>query len=111
MIDKQANLYVADRQNDRIQVFDTDGKFKEQWRLDGPAWSLCITPGPNQVIFVGSVGHVYKLDLTGKVLAKFGKLGRLPGYFDSIHSLTCPDEHTLYLAEEFSYRFDKITLP
>jgi DNA-binding beta-propeller fold protein YncE len=111
VIDKQQNLYVADRQNNRIQVFNTDGKFKEQWRLDGPAWSLCITPGPTQVLFVGSVGHVYKIDLTGKVLAKFGKLGRLPGYFDSIHSLTCPDEHTLYLAEEFSYRFDKITLP
>jgi hypothetical protein len=111
VIDKQNNLYVADRQNSRIQVFDLNGKFKEQWKLDGLTWSLCITPGPTQYIFVGSVGHVYKLDLSGKVLAKFGKLGRLPGYFDSIHALACPDEHTLYLAEEFSYRFDKVTLP
>jgi hypothetical protein len=63
------------------------------------------------VLFVGSVGHVYKLDLNGKVLGRFGKLGRLPGWFDSIHSLSCPDEKTLYLAEEFSYRFDKVVLP
>src|SRR5262249_1857078 len=70
-----ANLYVADRQNSRIQVFDTDGTFKQEWDLDGLTWSLCITPGPNQVIFVGSVGKVYKMDLTGKVLGTFGKLG------------------------------------
>ena len=111
VMDRNSNLYVADRQNDRIQVFTTDGQFKEQWRLPGPAWSLCITPGPTQTIFVGSIGRVYKLDLEGNIVGAFGKLGRLPGWFDSIHALACPDEKTLYLAEEFSYRFDKVTLP
>jgi DNA-binding beta-propeller fold protein YncE len=110
VIDANQNLYVADRQNDRVQVFDTEGTFKQEWKLDGPPWSLCITPGPNQVIFVGSVGRVYKMGLDGKVLGTLGKLGRLPGWFDSIHALACPDEKTLYLAQEFSYRFDKIVL-
>lgn len=110
VMDANSNLYVADRQNDRVQVFTTDGEFKQEWKLPGPAWSLCITPGPNPAIFVGSVGKVYKLDLTGKIVGQMGKLGRLPGWFDSVHSLACPDEKTLYLAEEFSYRFDKIVL-
>ncbi len=110
VIDKNANLYVADRQNNRVQVFDTDGTFKQEWPLDGLAWSLCITPGPNQVIFVGSVGKVYKMALDGKVLGTFGKLGRLPGWFDSIHAIACPDEKTVYVANEFSYRFDKVVL-
>ncbi len=110
VMDANSTLYVADRQNDRIQVFDTDGNLKTVWNLDGPAWSLCITPGPRQVLFVGSVGRVYKLDLEGHVLGKFGKLGRLPGWFDSIHALACPDEKTVYLANEFSYRFDKVVL-
>lgn len=110
VIDANSTLYVADRQNNRIQVFDTDGILKSVWNLDGPAWSLCITPGPRQVLFVGSVGRVYKLDLEGHVLGKFGKLGRLPGWFDSIHALACPDEKTVFLANEFSYRFDKIVL-
>ena len=35
-------------------------------------------------------------DLNGKLLGEFGKLGRLPGWFDSIHALACPDEKTLY---------------
>jgi DNA-binding beta-propeller fold protein YncE len=110
VIDRNQNLYVADRQNSRIQVFDTDGKFKQAWDLDGLTWSLCITPGPNQVIFVGSVGKVYKMDLTGKVLGTFGKLGRLPGWFDSIHAIACPDEKTVYIANEFSFRFDRVIL-
>jgi DNA-binding beta-propeller fold protein YncE len=110
VMDANSTLYVADRQNSRVQVFDTDGNFKQEWRVAGLAWSLCITPPPNQVIFVGSVGKVYKYDLSGKLLGEFGKLGRLPGWFDSIHALACPDEKTLFLAEEFSYRFDKVVL-
>jgi len=110
VMDRNQNLYVADRQNSRVQVFDTDGKFKQEWDLDGLTWSICITPGPTQVIFIGSVGKVYKMDLTGKVLGTFGKLGRLPGWFDSIHAIACPDEKTVYVANEFSYRFDKVVL-
>src|SRR4030095_12519575 len=37
VIDANANLYVADRQNSRVQVFDTEGKFKQEWPLDGLA--------------------------------------------------------------------------
>jgi DNA-binding beta-propeller fold protein YncE len=110
VMDKNSTLYVADRQNSRVQVFDTEGNFKQEWKVGALAWSLCITPGPNQVIFVGSVGKVFKYDLNGKLLGEFGKLGRLPGWFDSIHALACPDEKTLYLAEEFSFRFDKVVL-
>ena len=110
VMDRGQNLYVADRQNSRVQVFDTNGTFKQAWDLDGLTWSMCITPGPTQVIFVGSVGKVYKMDLTGKVLGTFGKLGRLPGWFDSIHAIACPDEKTVYVANEFSYRFDKVIL-
>jgi hypothetical protein len=92
------------------QVFDTDGNFKKESRIGGLAWSLCVTPGPNQVIFVGSIRRVYKYYLSGKLLGEFGKLGRLVGWFESIHAVACPDEKTLFLAEEFSYRFDKVVL-
>jgi hypothetical protein len=110
VMDANQTLYVADRANNRVQVFDTDGNFKQEWKVGALAWSLCITPPPNQVIFVGSVGKVFKYDLNGKLLGEFGKLGRLPGWFDSIHALACPDDKTLYLAEEFSFRFDKVIL-
>jgi DNA-binding beta-propeller fold protein YncE len=110
VMDAKGNLYVADRGNSRVQVFDTDGKFLQEWRNAGPPWSLCITPGPNQVLFVGSIGKVYKMDLNGNVLGAFGKPGKLPGEFEWIHGIACPDEHTIYLAEELTWRVEKIVL-
>jgi streptogramin lyase len=76
-IDRNNNVYVGDRSNHRIQVFDTDGKFLRMFSIDVPPVpgtksvngntptgdrlkeligapnSICITPGPNQVMFVG----------------------------------------------------------
>ncbi len=108
--DAKGTLYVADRQNGRIQVFDADGTFRQQWRLGGNPWSICITPGPKQVLFVGSVGRVFKVDLNGKELGVLGRFGRVPGTFDWVHAVACPDEHTLYAAQELSWRLDKIAL-
>jgi DNA-binding beta-propeller fold protein YncE len=109
-IDQKNTLYVADRANGRIQTFDTDGNFKQEWRVGGAPWSICITPGPRQVMYVGSVGKVVKVDLDGKVLGSMGKFGRVPGTFDWVHGIACPDEHTVYAAQELSWRLDKLTV-
>jgi DNA-binding beta-propeller fold protein YncE len=108
VIDRQGNLIVADRQNGRIQTFDTDGNFKQEWRPGGNPWSLCLTRGPNPVLYVGSVGRVFKMDLSGKVLGSLGKFGRVPGTMDWVHGVACPDEHTVYAAQELSFRLDKL---
>ena len=108
VIDRNQNLYVADRGNSRIQVFDTDGNLKDVWtNLPGAPWSFCITPGQNQVLFVGSVGKVYKLDLTGKVLGQYGHYGRTEGTLDWVHAVACTDEKTVYATEEQAWRLDK----
>ena len=72
-------------------------------------WSLLyhLTNGPNPVLFVGRVGHVYKMSLDGKILGVFGRSGRMPGTLDSIHAIACPDEKTLYLANLYASRMDK----
>jgi hypothetical protein len=107
VVDASDVVYVADRGNSRIQTFDTDGNRKAIWNLPTAPWSLCLTGGANQTLFVGSVGRVYKMDLTGKVLGVFGRSGRMPGTLDSIHQLACPDEKTLYLANLYASRLDK----
>jgi len=109
VIDNNDVVYVADRGNSRIQTFDTDGNRKAVWNLPTAPWSLCLTSGPSQKLFVGSVGRVYEMDLTGKVLGAFGRPGRMPGTLDSIHQLACPDEKTLYLANLYASRLDKWT--
>ncbi|HXR94981.1 MAG TPA: peptidyl-alpha-hydroxyglycine alpha-amidating lyase family protein [Rhizomicrobium sp.] len=107
VVDDNDMVHVADRANNRIQTFDTDGRLKSVWRLPTAPWSLCLTRGPDQVMFVGSVGRVYKMDLTGKILGMFGRPGRMPGTIDSIHQIACPDEKTVYLANLYSNRADK----
>jgi DNA-binding beta-propeller fold protein YncE len=107
VVDNNDVIYVADRGNSRIQTFDTEGNQKAVWNLPTAPWSLCLTNGPNQTLFVGSVGRVYKMDLSGKVLGMFGRQGRMPGTIDSIHQLACPDEKTVYLANLYASRLDK----
>jgi DNA-binding beta-propeller fold protein YncE len=112
VVDNNDIIYVADRANNRIQTFDTSGKLLQVWPMPGPVWSICLTNGPNQVLFAGSIGRIYKLDIaTGKILGQFGRTGRFPGTLDSIHQLACPDEKTLYVVNEFASRLDKWVLP
>ena len=107
VVDNNDVVYVADRGNSRIQVFDTDGNRKAVWNLPTAPWSLCLTNGPNQVMFAGSVGRVYKIDLTGKILGAFGRPGKMAGTIDSVHGIACPDEKSLFLAELYASRLDK----
>jgi len=134
--DNQDNIYVADRGNRRIQVFDTDGKFLRQFTIDVPVdpnarpaignkptattgtmspgapWAICITPGPNQILYSadGFPGRIYKLTLDGKVLGVFGKSGKQLGQFGWVHEIACPMENELYVAELLNWRVQKLIL-
>jgi len=135
-VDAQGEVYVADRGNRRIQVFDGDGKFLRQITIDVPVppdarpaigpkptattgtmapgapWAICITPPPNQVLYSADAypGRIYKLSLDGKVLGMLGESGKLPGQFGWIHEIACPSENTLYVAELLNWRVQKLIL-
>jgi hypothetical protein len=135
-IDAQDNIYVADRGNHRIQVFDPTGKFLRQIvidvpvppdarpaignktdrpsgsRMPGSPWAICITPPPHQVLFSSDAfpGRIYKLSLDGKLLGVFGKTGKQLGQFGWIHEIACPSENELYVAELLNWRAQKIVL-
>jgi DNA-binding beta-propeller fold protein YncE len=135
-VDAAGNIYVADRGNRRIQVFDGDGKFLRQMTIDVPApsdarpaignrptvttgtmspgapWTICITPGPKQVLYTSDAfpGRIYKLSLDGKVLGMFGKAGKQLGQFGWIHEIACPSENELYVSEILNWRVQKLVL-
>jgi DNA-binding beta-propeller fold protein YncE len=118
-IDAQGLIYVADTGNRRIQVFDGDGNLKGRLLNVGTPRAICITSGPRQVMYVSNSnppedidaeGEIYKVDLTGKLLGKFGRAGRLAKEFNAVNQLECRSENELWAAEIGNWRVSKITL-
>jgi hypothetical protein len=118
-IDAQGLVYVADAGNRRIQVFDADGNFKTKFLNVGTPRAICITQGPRQVMYVSNSnppenidydGEIFKVDMTGKLLGKFGHAGRLAKEFNAVNQLECRTENELWAAEIGNWRVSKITL-
>jgi DNA-binding beta-propeller fold protein YncE len=117
-IDAQNNVYVGDRENKRIQVFDVEGNFKTQYANAGAPYAICITPGPRQFLYTSNSnpstgmdnGEIYKMTLDGKILGKFGRAGKLLKEFGTVHQMDCRSENELYVGEITNWRVQKLTL-
>jgi len=97
-IDAKDLLWVADRENQRIQVFDQDGKFVREVKYKGLPCSLDI--GSQFMYMVnGFAGQVLKLDLNGKVLAAMGKPGKGPGEFGEAHMIAVSKKDEIFVAD------------
>ena len=112
IIDSKGLVYIADRGNKRIQIFDQQGNFQKAWTNIGAPWAMCLTRGPNPVMWTvdGQTGRFYKLNLEDQILGVFGKFGKAVGETEWVHGLACPNENLLYAAEELNYRMDRITV-
>jgi hypothetical protein len=121
--DAKGNVYVGDRSNSRIQVFDNDLKFKAIYDQVGAPWAVCITPGPHQYLYSSNsfpdnnnsqlldvTGEIYKMELDGTVLGKFGHAGKKLGEFATVHEIDCRNENELLVSEIAEWRVQKITL-
>jgi DNA-binding beta-propeller fold protein YncE len=110
--DSQGRLYVADRENNRIQIFDSNGDFISEWTHVGQPWALAITSGPNQIIFMtdGQADRILKLDLNGKILGAFGQRGKQPGQFYFAHGIAVASNNDLYVADTLNWRAQKLVL-
>jgi DNA-binding beta-propeller fold protein YncE len=118
-VDAQGNVYVADSTNKRIEVFDNNGTFKTQYTNVGTPTALCMTPGPNQVLYSSNsnppddfdvAGEIYKMKLDGTVVGKFGKAGKLPKEFGTVNAIDCRSENNLLVGEVANMRVQKLTL-
>jgi DNA-binding beta-propeller fold protein YncE len=109
--DAKGNVYVGDRGNSRIQVFDNDLTLRAVWTGVGAPWAICITPGPKQYLYSSdAVGPIYKLDLEGHVLGKFGTAGKQMKQFGWIHEMNCTSENELLVSELLNWRVQKLTI-
>lgn len=104
-------VYVCDRANDRIQVFQKDGKFvKEKFVAkktlgDGSVWDIAFSRDPAQkYIYLadGKNEKIYVMErATLEILTSFGDGGRQPGQFFGVHSIATDSKGNLYTTETY----------
>jgi DNA-binding beta-propeller fold protein YncE len=120
-IDAQDNVYVADYLNERIQVFDTEGNYQREMSGFGAPMAICMTPPPNQVLYVSNSnppdnydvdagGEIYKVALDGTILGHFGTVGKNIGQFGTVNAIDCRGENELLVGEIGNWRVQRITL-
>jgi DNA-binding beta-propeller fold protein YncE len=105
-VDAAGRVYVGDRENDRIQIFDADGKFLRQIRGIAP-FGLFITPDQSLFVADGRANKVLKMTLDGKVLTSWGTTGAEPGNFQLAHGLTVARDGAIYVTEITGKRIQK----
>ena len=117
-IDAQGNVYAADLGNQRIQVFDANGTFKSEFGSVGTPIAMCMTRGATQHLYISHAGDadgmedaaIYKVQLNGKVVGKFGAAGKMPKEFGLANSIDCRNESELLVGERTNWRVQKVSL-
>jgi DNA-binding beta-propeller fold protein YncE len=113
--DKEGWVYVADRENHRIQVFDRNGKFETQWVNMARPCGLFIDQSGDQTVYVGELGvailpnaqatglgpRITIMDISGNTLARLGDQpeGEEPGRFIAPHGVCIDSRGDIYVAE------------
>jgi DNA-binding beta-propeller fold protein YncE len=105
--DRNRHVYVADRGNSRIQVFDENGKHLDTWpNLRFPDHVL-ITPDQQVWVSDGTTGKLLKYDVNGTLLYSWGVNGRFPGAHWEFHQFSVDSDGTLYTADSYAGRVQK----
>ena len=110
-----ASVYVADRENHRIQLFNEKGGYEGQWNNMHRPCALFMEPKPAGLCFVGELGpfmalnrdhprlgpRISILSAEGKLVGRLGDngLGFEPGNFLAPHGITADSRGDLYLGE------------
>lgn len=109
MVDNKGLVYVADRANGRIQVFDKDGNYLRSLTTIGSPNGLGI--GPDGFLYVtdGKAGKVIKADFERRVLGAIGSLGKANGQFGEAHWVSLDSSRNIYVGDVFNYRVQKFS--
>src|SRR3989441_8650483 len=122
-VDGQGNVWVADRTNIRYQVLDNDLKPKKIYDNLGVGWTVCVSQGPHQYVFASNsnpngntpgsweiTGEIYKMELDGTVIGKFGHASKEFGGFQVVHMMDCRNPNEILVGEIESWRVQKLIL-
>jgi hypothetical protein len=122
-VDAKGTVYVADRANHRMQVLDNNLVPQAPYDNIGDSWTVCVSPGPHQYLFTSNsnpngnapgtwdvTGEIYKMELDGTIIGKFGHASKQLGGFQVAHMLDCRNPNEILVAEIESWRVQKLIL-
>jgi peptidylamidoglycolate lyase len=119
-LDSLGRVYVCDRTNSRVQVFDGQGVFLDQWHGPQIGRPYGITVDAQDQVFlvdggepslrVADRGKAVQLNARGQVLATFGSYGSAPGQFQMAHDVAVGADGAVYVAEGAGKRLQKFVL-
>jgi DNA-binding beta-propeller fold protein YncE len=108
---RDGQVYVCDRQNNRIQVFRKDGTFVKEavvsntTKGDGAVWDVAFSPDPQQRFVYVADGQDQKVFVlrrdTLEAMSSFGSGGRYPGQFFGVGSIAVDSNGNLYTGETY----------
>jgi len=107
-------VYVCDRQNNRVQVFQTDGTYVREGYYapatlgDGAAWDLAFSPDAEQSFFYLADGKNSRIRIinrqTMEEVSTLGTGGRYAGQFQAVHSIDTDSQGNIYATETYEGR-------
>ena len=107
-VDAQRRVYVSDRSNHRVQVFDEDGNYLSEIPEHRPYY---IYMSADQHLWVSDGDHskIMKFGLDGKLLYSWGTFGTYPGGMWGPHQFSVDSEDNLYISDVHVGRVQKYT--
>src|SRR3989475_7140754 len=122
-VDGNGHVWVADRSNNRYQELDNNLKPLKTYANLGTGWTACVSAGPHQYLFAShsnpngngpgswaNTGEIYKLELDGTILGKFGHASKEFGGFQVVHMMDCRNPNEIIVGEIESWRGQKLML-
>jgi peptidylamidoglycolate lyase len=116
-LDREGRVYVADRSNARVQVFDPQGQFLAQWQsvtlgrpyavaigADGKAY---VIDGGDQPAHPPDRSQAFRLTLDGTIEARFGRYGNYDGQFQLGHDIAVAEDEAVYVVDAWGMRVQK----
>jgi sugar lactone lactonase YvrE len=122
-VDGHGHVWVADRTNNRYQELDNDLKPVKQYTNLGTGWTVCVSAGPHQYVFASNsnpngngpgtwanTGEIYKMELDGTMVGRFGHASKEFGGFQVVHMMDCRNPNEIIVGEIESWRVQKLVL-
>jgi peptidylamidoglycolate lyase len=109
-LDSAGNVYVADRENNRIQKFDANGKFIRSWKNDRAEqlYSVTVNKSANEVFAVDYLtqlklkplgSDIIRLDTSLHFNSRFGRSGQYEGPISRYHDIAIDNQGNIYVGD------------